>query len=186
MKLPDHLGGHSNKTNIDEGALNWILKKFKPKTFLDIGCGPGGMVELAVSKNLDAFGIDGDFTLQRFDDSRFLIHDFSSGSVSMDRQFDIGWSCEFVEHVYEKFIPNYITSFQQCKIICMTYAPPGHGGYHHVNEQDEKYWIDTLLKYGFLFDQISTNEFRNSSTMHNGKKSKSFVKHRGLVFVNEI
>ena len=35
------------------------------KRMVDVGCGPGGMVELALSKGLQAAGIDGDFTLQR-------------------------------------------------------------------------------------------------------------------------
>ena len=45
MPLQDHLGGHMNKTHLDKGALAWIKNKFNAKTYLDIGCGPGGMVQ---------------------------------------------------------------------------------------------------------------------------------------------
>ena len=63
--LEAHLGGHQNKTHLDHGALDWLIKTTNAKTFLDIGCGPGGMVELAKSKGLLVKGIDGDHTLKR-------------------------------------------------------------------------------------------------------------------------
>ena len=56
--LEPHLGGHQNKTHLDNGALDWLIKTFDAKSFLDIGCGPGGMVELAKSKGLLVKGID--------------------------------------------------------------------------------------------------------------------------------
>ena len=57
---PPHLGGHLNKTHIDEGALDYLIKKFEIQSMLDIGCGPGGMIGVARAKGLDAWGIDGD------------------------------------------------------------------------------------------------------------------------------
>ena len=37
MSLPKHLGGHLNKTHIDNGSLDWAIRLFKVKSFLDIG-----------------------------------------------------------------------------------------------------------------------------------------------------
>ena len=183
--IPEHLGGHAGMTNIDSGSLQWLKNTFKAKSFLDIGCGPGGMVELANNNGLDALGIDGDYTLVRFDESKFLIHDFAKAPVKLKKIYDIGWSCEFVEHVYEKYIPNYITAFQSCKVIAMTYAPPGCPGHHHVNCQPEGYWITKMKQYGFRFDKSKSLQFRKSSTMTNGKKPKGFIIKRGLIFINE-
>ena len=64
-ELPSHLGGHKNKTHLDEGTIDYLIKKFKPKSFLDIGCGPGGMVKIATNKGLKARGIDGDWLVER-------------------------------------------------------------------------------------------------------------------------
>ena len=36
--LEAHLGGHQNKTHLDHGALDWLIKTTNAKTFLDIGC----------------------------------------------------------------------------------------------------------------------------------------------------
>ena len=46
-KTPEHLGGHLNRTNTDEPLLRYIKERFKVETMLDIGCGPGGMKEIA-------------------------------------------------------------------------------------------------------------------------------------------
>lgn len=188
--LPEHLGGHANRTNVDLGALQWLQETFNPKTFLDIGCGPGGMVDLAADSNLDSYGIDGDYTISRNNPHRVLIHDFTLGPAPLENHYDIGWSVEFVEHVYEKYIPNYIQAFQQCKIMIMSFAPPGYGGYHHVNENTQEYWINTLENYGFTFHRTFTEELRNASTMNRKKTTntkklrKAFVHLRGLVFIN--
>jgi len=196
MNLEEHLGGHANKTNVDYGALNWAMSTFNPKTFLDIGCGPGGMVDLANSYGLESFGIDGDYTVERSNPQHFLIHDFTKGPAPLDNTYDIGWSVEFVEHVYEKYIPNYVQAFQRCKHLILSYAPIGHGGHHHVNENTEEYWINTLESYDFTYSQELTTELREVSTMGRSKKQiekkttnplklkKCFVHLRGLVFVN--
>jgi|TARA_B110000503_G_scaffold124508_1_gene191113 hypothetical protein len=182
--LEEHLGGHLNKTHLDDGALNWLKDTFKAKTYLDIGCGPGGMVELAEQLGLDSHGIDGDYTLTRYNADRFTIHDFTQGSAPLTKSYDIGWSCEFVEHVYEEYIPNYVQSFQQCKVLMITYAPPGWTGHHHVNLQEEQYWIDVLAKYDLIYNKELTKQLRIHSTMNQHKKKKAFVKNRGLIFVN--
>jgi len=46
-ELPKHLGGHQNKTHLDVGTLEFFKSTFNIKSMLDIGCGPGGMVNLA-------------------------------------------------------------------------------------------------------------------------------------------
>ena len=52
-KTPEHLGGHLNKTNIDGPLLSYIKERFKVKSMLDIGCGPGGMKEVDINMNID-------------------------------------------------------------------------------------------------------------------------------------
>jgi SAM-dependent methyltransferase len=184
--LEEHLGGHNNKTHLDKGVMNWCINTLDITSYLDIGCGPGGMVELAEKKNLKVLGIDGDHTLKRKNPSNFLLHDFTKGPAPIKERYDLGWSVEFVEHVYEEYQPNYMPAFQQCKYVIMTYAPPGWNGHHHVNLQEEKYWIDKFKEYGLLHVQAYTDVIRQVSTMNYPKKpKKAFVRNRGLFFVNE-
>jgi SAM-dependent methyltransferase len=177
--LPGHLGGHENETHIDEGALDYLINRFGVKSYLDVGCGPGGMVELAHSKGLKSLGIDGDFTLTRPDSSRYVLHDFTVGPAPVEGLWDLGWSCEFLEHVSEQYMDNYMDAFMKCKRIVVTHAFPGQGGHHHVNEQDPNYWFQQFGKRGFLLDMVTTDRIRTASTM-----AERYIRVSGMVFLN--
>lgn len=177
--LPAHLGGHQDETHLDEGALDLLIKKFGIESYLDVGCGPGGMVELASSKGLTVLGVDGDFTLVRSNPQHFLLHDFTTGPAPVKGLWDLGWSCEFLEHVEEKYMDNYMEAFKKCKRIVVTHAFPGQGGHHHVNEQEANYWFHQFGRRGFFLDQISTDEVRNASTM-----AQRYIRVSGMVFFN--
>jgi SAM-dependent methyltransferase len=189
QNLPEHLGGHMNRTHLDEGSLNHMIRILKIKSMLDIGCGPGGMVKLARGKGLDAYGIDGDFRVERpgVNPEWITIHDYETGPAPFDKNVDLVWSCEFVEHVYEKYLPNFMQDFQRGKFVIMTYAPPGKPGHHHVNCNTEDYWKGVFKEFGFQFDSNMTRQIREVTTMNvkNNKSvsKKAFVKNHGLCFV---
>ena len=175
--LPSHLGGSEGETHTDEGALKFIIGATGARSMLDVGCGPGGMVHLGKQLGLDSFGVDGDNTLNRT--VPVFIHDFTTGPVGLKRTFDLCWSVEFVEHVEERFMNNYIQAFQQCKFVMMTHAFPGQGGHHHVNEQPTSYWIDKMTEAGFIFEPKMTDAIRRASTM-----KQFFIRQHGLFFKN--
>jgi len=175
--LPSHLGGHLNKTHNDRGVLTFLVNQYNIKTFLDIGCGPGGMVELAQMRGLDAVGVDGDWTVERPQDVRVMIHDYTVGPTQWTREFDLGWSVEFLEHVEEKYQDNYMQDFARCKYVVATAAPPGYPGHHHVNCREEEYWHDVFNKYGLEYDHDVTMKIREVSTMQ-----KPFMQRTGMFF----
>ena len=175
--LPEHLGGHAGKTHLFPTVLDYLINKYNIKSMVDIGCGPGGMVELARSRGLNCMGIDGDWTLKR--NIEIELHDFTKGSMKIEPR-DIAYSCEFVEHVEPQYIPNYMPVFQQCKYAIITYAPTGHKGHHHVNCQPEKYWVDMFAEYGFVWDDVTTAAIRELDDP--SKKKKNFMKMRGMFF----
>jgi SAM-dependent methyltransferase len=180
-KLPKnlgHLGGHFGVTHVDNGALNWSIEKFKIKSFLDIGCGPGGMINLAKDANLMYFGIDGDPTLTLTEN--FILHDFTKGPCFHKEKYDLVWSCEFVEHVKEEYVDNFMQSFLLGKYIILTHAPPNTPGRHHVNCKESSYWIDKFSKYKLIYNRELTAELKDSSTM-----TRNFVRENGLFFINE-
>ena len=182
--LPSHLGGHENETHVDEGSLDYLINRFNIKSYLDVGCGPGGMVELAHSKGLTSLGVDGDFTLERSEPSRYFIHDYTKGPADIgfpvgSKYWDLGWSCEFLEHVDEQYMDNYMDTFKRCKRIIVTHAFPGQGGHHHVNEKEPNYWFQQFGKRGFLLDMNTTDAVRNASTM-----IQRYIRVSGLVFWN--
>ncbi len=178
-KLPEHLGGHLNKTHIDEGALEFICSHFDIATMLDIGCGTGGMLDVAHERGIHSVGIDGDYTLPRR--RNVHIHDFTHGPFityeNNDIEFDLGWSVEFLEHVEAKHVPAIMHAFQRCKHLIVTAAPPGYTGHHHVNCRNLDYWEGAFNASGFWYDAETTEKIKAVSTM-----IKPFMQTNGMFF----
>jgi hypothetical protein len=127
-KLPPHLGGHFGNTNLDEATLCYLVSRYRIESMLDVGCGPGGMVELAWRLGLHAWGIDGD----RFGPPWIIKHDYTTGPY-VGMPADLIWCTEFVEHVEAQYQENYLATFATGRVLFLTAAPPGFPGHHHVN-----------------------------------------------------
>jgi cyclopropane fatty-acyl-phospholipid synthase-like methyltransferase len=178
-KLPAHLGGHQNVNHLDLGAITYLKDRFGIESALDIGCGLGHMQYEFAKIGVSFAGVDGDGLVKRPQDVEVVVHDYTLGINPLleDKQFDLAWSTEFVEHVAEEFIPNYMEDFLRCRIAAITFAHRGMPGHHHVNCQDEPYWISVFDEYGFDYCFLETQLMRTHSTMR-----KAFVRERGLVF----
>ena len=87
-KTPEHLGGHLNRTNTDEPLLRYVKERFKVESMLDIGCGPGGMKEVANNMGIDWYGVDGDKIVIE-DTDYSLVHDFTLGQADLTKEFDL-------------------------------------------------------------------------------------------------
>lgn len=177
--LPEHLGGHENRTHIDEKSLNYLIQRYKIKSMYDVGCGPGGMVKLAKEKGIDVVGIDGDFTITYPENIKVILHDFTKGPLVCSEK-DLSWSCEFLEHVEEKFMDNYFAVFKQTKVVCCTFCNVHGTGHHHVNIQNQEYWDDKFFANGFVKDIESTNYIRENSSMQ-----RDFIRNTGTVYIKE-
>jgi SAM-dependent methyltransferase len=179
--IPQHLGGSQEVTHLDEGVFGYLVGRFGIRSFLDIGCGPGGMVQVAARSGLSATGIDGD-PLARLHfaptGNELIVHDFAAAPIVVDRRYDLAWSVEFLEHVEERFQDNYLPAFQAAQYVFCTAAPPGKGGYHHVNCRDASYWQNVFAGHGFTLDRETTAYLRRISTM-----PREFVRETGMFFV---
>lgn len=174
--MSKHLGGHYNITHLDHGALNWAVKTFNVSSMIDVGCGPGGMVRYAKALGLTADGIDGDPSVKSS-----ILHDFTQGSLDV-KEYDLAWCVEFVEHVEEKYIDNFFSVFSKCKYLIMTHAVPGQKGWHHVNCQEEDYWVQKLKNINFVLDKEYTKTLRNESTMNLNNRWEPYMRKTGLFF----
>ena len=176
MEKP-HLGGHLNTTHVDAGVLEFLIDRIECETLVDVGCGPGGMVELALNEGMHAVGIDGDVSIQK---PWILNYDFTLGPMNVGR-FDIGWCVEFVEHVEECYMSNYFTQLRACDFVVMTHAPSGFSGHHHVNCQDEDYWLRVFDGCGYDLAEELTTEMRAASTM-----KRDFMRDTGKLFFKRV
>ena len=180
-RLGHHLSGHSNKTWVDEGAFNKIREIIFVGSMVDVGCGPGGMVKFTKSLGIKSIGVDGDNSIIREIEEDFYLHDYSKGFFETNLYFDLCWCVEFLEHVDALYTDNYFDTFKKCRYVFCTFAPKGKGGYHHVNTQDEAYWIETFEKFDFKYQEEETKAIRASSTIN-----KNFIRKHGLLFKNNL
>lgn len=187
--LPSHIGRikENNYCNMDEGLLDYLIDTFKIKTLLDVGCANGDMVAWARSKNIEAYGIDGDYdAIRKFSKPsvrNFLIeHDYTTGLLELDFEPNVILSIEFLEHVEEQFLPNILNNFTS-EILVICTPPPGSPGYHHVNCQPKEYWIEQLSKY--TFDPVRTKEAKEHSTMTDRGKTADYFRKNGMIFIRK-
>lgn len=149
---------------------------------LDIGCGPGNMKISCDKLNIKYQGLEGDPNCQQ---KYIHIIDFSTQKYDNDSIYDLGYSTEFLEHVDEKYINNYINAFKNCKYLLITGAPEHWPGHHHVNCQNHEYWLKVFNDNGFILDPYNTLKVRELSSMNLHRHNKKrFIQHRGLFFIN--
>lgn len=175
----------------------WFVNVYGVKSVIDVGCGEGhaidyfsGLIEQNVTYR-HVWGIDG---VEQEHDG-ILQHDYSTGPWPYPREpdpdhpwmddagweFDLAWSCEFVEHVEERYIPNFLATFACAKLVLMTHADPGQPGHHHVNCQTADYWRGVMAAAGYALDKSLTRWARSLASM-----SENPINHfarSGLAFV---
>jgi SAM-dependent methyltransferase len=174
-KLPNHLGGHANITHLDHKCIEYLMEKYNIKTAYDLGCGPGGMVNLMISKGIDAIGIDGDFTLERT--CPIILHDFTKGKISNLAKKDFTWSIEFLEHFDEEYMDNYFDVINHTNIVLCT-ASQNPTAHHHVNVKPLDYWISQFESRGFTYSEVDTEYIRKNNNM-----KREFITQTGMVFL---
>jgi SAM-dependent methyltransferase len=189
--------GYNNLSNIDYPVFDYLQEKYKIKNMVDIGCGIGGMVKYSIRKGVEAIGIDGDKTLDIFDKPEFMFHDYTKGKFILDKNYDLGWSVEFLEHVEEKYIDNIFSTFFCCKVLCCTHGLPWQRrGNHHVNCQLPQYWLNVFKRYGFEHDRRASFHVKSISKMRElweeslqvdsiSRKKPHYMKRTGMVFIRK-
>ncbi|WP_153559371.1 class I SAM-dependent methyltransferase [Roseimaritima sediminicola] len=164
-------------THVDHGAIAELAQRFHIRSMLDVGCGPGGTREMAERIGATWAGIDGDPTVAK---DGIVTHDFTTGPIDGDYKADLIWCVEFVEHVEERFLPNFLPLLCGGTVLVLTAAPPGKPGHHHVHCQPPEYWIERLQHGGMTFDDELTAAIRSSSTM-----KREFMRSRGMCFISK-
>jgi len=174
---PEHLGGSNGVCHVDAGALQHLKCRFGVKTMMDLGCGLGHMQIVAKVAGITWMGVEADPEVVQ---PWMVKHDFTKGALATENPVDLGWAVEFLEHVDEKYLPNIMRTFQNCRVVCVTHALPNALGVHHVNCREPDYWIKQFEKYGFEYHKDATDGVRTASTM-----LREFMRNTGMVFTRK-
>lgn len=166
-----HLGGFiagGDPDTFDPVVWQELINQFKPRNLIDIGCGEGHAIKWFVDNGVDGIGIEGSTKalINSPVKDRIIIHDFTKGPYKVGSEFDLAWSCEFVEHVEARFIPNFMPCFASASIVAMTYSEPqwSEGGHHHVNCQPQSYWNDVFSLWGFQWMEDYSMHLRSMAS----------------------
>jgi len=183
--LEGHLGGYY--TTIDPPSQcpkmwKYIIETLNVKSVLDVGCGMGYAMQEFMKYCDEVVGIDGSsYALQNSPvKENIFSHDYTIGELETEDRYDLCWCCEFVEHVGEQYVDNFLSTFAFCNYVAMTHAVPGQGGHHHVNCQPKEYWIEKLKEYGFEYDEEFTDKLKEIAKTE-GNYSPHFLS-TGLFF----
>lgn len=180
-----HLGGY--KPGGDPATYypvlwTWLVKEFGIKSVIDVGAGDGVAVDYFWKLlefdplNAGVVGIEG--TRQEHD--LIFQHDYTLGWPAV-APADLVWCCEFVEHVEERFVPNFLDTFKRAKFVLLTHAEPGQGGYNHVNCQPQDYWVGAMAAIGYSRDNGLAFKCRELASEN--KSAWNHFKRSGLAFV---
>ncbi len=171
--VADHLGGErvgGDPLCWYPELWDWILETQTIGSVIDIGCGEGHALSYFADQGCDVHGVEG------VPQPSVLIveHDYTLGPYLPARPYDLAWSCEFVEHVEEQFVANFLATFACADLVLMTHAVPDQRGWHHVNCRDDEYWIDQLATVGHVYDAELTEQTR--------ALAHSYYERSGLAF----
>jgi SAM-dependent methyltransferase len=157
----------------------WAVEILGVRSVLDVGCGEGHAARFFRDLGCRVQGVDGSLQARR--DSRIpdvhVVHDFTRGTYVPGEDFDLVWSAEFVEHVEERSCEHFLRTFEAAsRVLMMTFAVPDQPGHHHVNLQEQDYWIDRLEAHGFRYDADRTRATRALASGHYARHGLFFAR----------
>ena len=143
-----------------------IIKYFSPKYVLDMGCGSGQWLDEYRKHNIIAKGVEGSsnawFAMSDEMKENVLEWDLRDIIQEEDYNIDFVQSFEVAEHIEEEYADIFLHNLikDDPDTVLLTAAPPGQGGFQHVNCQEREYWMKKMKNMGYLFNQDLLNEIR--------------------------
>ena len=153
-----------------------IVRRFKPSSVLDVGCGTGLMLakfkDLGISRHLGLEYSEAGLDYCRMRGINVRKFDLESEDSVCNERFDLTISMEVAEHLPERAADAYVHLLaNSANVVVMTAAVPGQGGTDHVNEQPKSYWIEKFRCNRFSQDNITEErlaiEWRESGKVSN-------------------
>jgi SAM-dependent methyltransferase len=139
LRAQDEANRHSAQV-----ILSRLFQHYRPASVLDVGCGLGTWLAVAVELGVaDVCGIEGtwlDRRLARVPEQFILAADLEAG-FALGRRFDLVVCLEVAEHLSAAAAERFVAALvAHADVILFSAAIPYQGGHHHVNEQFADYW----------------------------------------------
>lgn len=186
-----HLGGYIYEGDVATTfptLWDFLIEDLNVKSILDVGCGRGFTLKHFYDRGCKVMGIDGSPSAieSNLVKERVRQYDFTRQKIEPQNNFDLVYSVEFVEHVEEQYMENFLSCFDKGKNVVITFAGPDQGGHNHVNCQPKEYWIEKIEKRGFTYDDEYTKILKEKAKHDRMTYCPTFdgnhFEHRGLFF----
>ena len=144
-----------------EQASLALVALLRPKRVLDVGCGPGFMVDALRELGVEAYGFDGSVHAVSRARSGFVwLQDLREPIDFTPANVDLVVCTEVAEHMApehaDRLVNNLCRPGPHSHTIVFTAAPPGQGGLGHVNEQPKAYWVEKFEARGYAVNPTLT------------------------------
>lgn len=170
------LGGDS--LTFEPELWKWMIDRYGIGTVLDVGCGEGHSLEWFINNGMSGVGVDciaqnvhsgitGVRVLADMEESPLYV----GGS-------DLSWCCEVAEHIIPECVYNLMWTLAQSRVVAMTHALPMAVGHHHVNLQDDGYWIEKAENVGLRYMKDETELARSIAR-------DAYFRRSGLIFFSK-
>ena len=153
-----------NSTRAAEIILSWVVQRFAPSSIVDVGCGAGGWLKVALDAGVsDVLGVDGGAGAEQalLAPAEFVIWcDLEAGAPAVDRQFDLAICLEVLEHLSSEAAARVIAWLcEHASVILFSAALPGQRARTHINLRWLSEWANAFSDRGFLTYDIVRHRF---------------------------
>lgn len=136
-----------------------LLTIYEPNSIIDLGCGVGRFLKPFEEAGCSVYGVDAvqaaidNSVISKSNIEQFDLRDpFYPEEVA-----DIVLCLEVLEHIPEESANTIVESISRSgSIAVITFARPGQGGKHHINEKKLEYWIDKFEQAGMKYNKKDT------------------------------
>lgn len=147
-----------------QAIATWIRLTLKPIRVVDVGCGPGHLIEALHKGGIDVLGLDYSDAARGFVSQKglpFETLDLTTRGMVPGSPWDLAVCCEVAEHLDARHADIFVENLTSASnTVFLTAAEVGQGGLNHVNEQPNSYWIAKFHRRGFTLDGNLTEKAR--------------------------
>jgi 2-polyprenyl-3-methyl-5-hydroxy-6-metoxy-1,4-benzoquinol methylase len=130
-----------------------IVEMYHPSSYIDCGAALGDLVNEALNKQIDAYGVEGNelcFPYLQCPKEKMLIFDLSN-PLLLDKKFDVLTCLEVAEHIEELFVDIFVENI--CKlsdILIISICDYGPTTKIHPTVKSHNWWIPKFQKHNFI------------------------------------
>lgn len=154
-----------------QAAVEILIKRFAPKSVVDIGCGVGIYLAKFKKNHIKILGFDGSpaALAGSLIGHKIKLHDLCQ-PLKLNRQFDLCLCFEVAEHLPKtcaRILIDTLTSLS--RTIIFTAAAPGQGpkSIGHINERPPEYWLELFRQKNFFLNKNLTEKIRREMIKQN-------------------